>query len=707
MDPPGITSTSLRDFLHVIFKRKVEILIFFGVTFCTVALATLLMKPTYEAASQILVKLGRENLYLPTVPSGANSNPVIAFNNREEQINSEIEILKSRVLAEEVVKSLGPTTIYQHLGGGIWGVLSGLFLSPEARQSPVEQAVLKLEKALEVEGVKKSDVIDIRFRHKDPEIAASVVNDLVKVYLDRHVQIHKTPQSYGFFQEQSQVLSNKLTQAERELEAFKKQNEVTALDEQRSLLLKQEADLRAALNQSLSQEAETRNRMRELRRQLAETPKTLVLDEEVDHNPFAVSTLKTRLVELELKEKDLLTKYTEQSRLVQNVKDEIQMVRSNLAEQEARQYGKTRSGVNTTYQKLQEALLQNEAELTALSAKGKTQTTQLADCQKGLDRLNKIEAEFSRLQREVDVDRQNYRLYLTKFEESRVSDAMDTEKIANVSLIEPARPPLKPVIPKPLLNMVLAVFLGAFGGLGLAFFLEYLDDSLEKVEDVENYLQVPVLASIPIHHPQQVTERRERSRFLLPARVVVPASILLVAALVLVGYLQLNRRVEGLPLPHGSTPTPEAKSTVTAHEPPAHASAPVPVQAAMASGKDAAKPVPDVKPVEDPSPGQQGAEQTVSAAPPEEKTEDAGKENVVIQVGVFREKPNAEKLLKRLRGKGYDAYLETRAGQDQEGPYWVRLQTPAGKDQAREIMAWLKKEEGIKDSFILNGVGGQ
>ena len=48
-----------------------------------------------------------------------------------------------------------------------------------------------------------------------------------------------------------------------------------------------------------------------------------------------------------------------------------------------------------------------------------------------------------------------------------------------------------------MLNLLFAVFLGAFGGLGLAFFFNYIDDSLEQVEDVEKYLQLPVLASIP------------------------------------------------------------------------------------------------------------------------------------------------------------------------------------------------------------------
>ena len=105
---------------------------------------------------------------------------------------------------------------------------------------------------------------------------------------------------------------------------------------------------------------------------------------------------------------------------------------------------------------------------------------------------------MDQLQQQVDVNRQNYRLYLTKFEESRISEAMDSEKITNVSVFEPARAPREPVSPKKMLNLILAIFLGAFGGLGLAFFMEYLDDKIEKIEDVEDTLGLPVLASVPI-----------------------------------------------------------------------------------------------------------------------------------------------------------------------------------------------------------------
>ncbi len=500
MDTPEIgleiSKTSLRDFLHVLFKRKIQILLFFGVTVCTVAIGTAIIKPTYEAISQILIKVGRENIYMPTVPTSGNPSPVFSFN-REEQINSEIEILKSRFLAEKVIHSLGPATIYKDLKNPKRGILGNLLGTQATGHSPVDKSVLRLQKALNVEGVKKSDVIDVSFKHKDPQMAATVVNTLVYFYLDHHLDVHKNPQSYKFFQEQSQILSERLRQSEEKLEAFKKQHAVTSLNEERSLLLKQEAELRTALNQTLSQEAEKENRIRQVRRQLATTPETVPLDKEINQNPYAINTLQAKLVELELKEHELLSKYSEQSRLVRNVRDEIRTVKKKLAEQEARQYRKTRSGVNIVYQDLQQGLLRNQADLKALKAKKEIQKSHLADYHKELEKLNRIEKKLNRLKQQVEVDRQNYRLYLTKFEESRISNAMDTEKIANVSLIEPARPPLKPVSPKVLLNLVLAVFLGGFGGLGLAFVLEYLDDSLEKTDDVEDYLQLPVLASIP------------------------------------------------------------------------------------------------------------------------------------------------------------------------------------------------------------------
>jgi uncharacterized protein involved in exopolysaccharide biosynthesis len=587
MDMRLTNQFSHRDFLEVLFKRKAQILLFFFATFSAVAIGTFLMKPTYEATSQILVKIGRENLYIPTVLSSGN-NPVINLN-REEQLNSEIEILKSPSLAEGVVKALGPEFLYADLGGQGQGFFSRLIPGAGARLSPVQAAVLKFEKDLTVETVKKSNVIRISYKNKDPRVTAAAVNALASRYLDRHLKVYRNPEDYNFFEKQSRVLKDKLIRAEDRLKDFKAQHDLSSLQEQRSLLLKKDLELRTDLNQTESQIVETQNRLEHLRAQLGKVPRTIPqgekvdhnpylisslqarlvelelkekellnkyteqsrlvqnvkndiaivrkkLDtqekkrygksssgintsyqrlleqlraqlgkvprtipqgEEVDHNPYLISSLQARLVELELKEKELLNKYTERSRLVQNVKDDIAMVRKKLDTQEKKRYGKSSPGVNTSYQRIEGELFNNEAELKALVAKQKALNEQLVAYQDQLGKLSRVEVELNQLEQEVEVDRRNYRLHLTKDEELRSPNAMDSEKIANVSLLEAAHAPLKPVSPKKLLNLMLGLLLSAFGGLGLAFFMEYLDDRLERPKQVEKALKLPVLASIP------------------------------------------------------------------------------------------------------------------------------------------------------------------------------------------------------------------
>jgi len=483
---------SLRDFLYIVFKRKTQVLVFFCSTVFVVTLITFMSKPTYEASSQILVKVGRENVY---VPASGKVNPVVRVD-REEQLNSEIEILKGRSLAEEVVKGIGPTDIYKDLKIKEPGVGEAV-ANANPQEMALNEATLSLQKALEVTGIKKSNIIEVSFKHHNPQMAATVVNDLVKFFLDRHLEVHKNPHSYKFFKEQSETYKRRLRKTEGRLQALKAEHDVTSLNEERSLYLTQEANLKEDLNRTIVQEAETRNRVIQIRRQLATTSETITQGREVVTNPYLINTLETRLVELELKERGLLDKYTDQNRLVRNVREEIRIVRKKLKEQEGKDYGKTLFGPNTIYQQLQEGLFQNEADLTAFRAKNTTQSEQLAEYRNKTEKLNQIEMELNRLQNQLEIDQENYRLYLTKFEESRISNAMDAEKIANVSVLEPATPPLKPVSPKVRLNLALGVFLGMFGGLFLAFFMEYLDDSLDRPEDVEQHLNLPVLVSMP------------------------------------------------------------------------------------------------------------------------------------------------------------------------------------------------------------------
>lgn len=187
MEAPELSRASLRNFLNAVFKRKLQILLFFIVTFSFVAVGTFLTTPTYEANAQILVKRGIEGIY---VPAKGSPSPVLSIN-REAQINTEIAILKSRSLAKKVVEALGSATIYPKIYSHNRSILSSIFGGSGDKKSPAEKVRMTLQKKLVVGANNKSNIITVSFKHTDPAIATGVIKILTDLYLDRHMDLYR------------------------------------------------------------------------------------------------------------------------------------------------------------------------------------------------------------------------------------------------------------------------------------------------------------------------------------------------------------------------------------------------------------------------------------------------------------------------------------------------------------------------------------
>lgn len=523
MNSKETANASLRVLLHIIFKRKVLIIASFVAALLIVGTFSLRTEPTYKASSEVLIKMGREHLFVPTSTEGGLR--AVSGYSSLEQINSEIELIKSRPLIEKVISSLGPTVIYESLiakDPGVFGSLrkkltglknhlrdklTSLFNNNEQENlggsssmrpqlSDMDVAFLRAKRNIEVSAVKKSRIIKISFKHKDPQMSFIFLKKLVDTYLELRPQIHKNTESYAFFREQSEVLKKKVDQIEHDLKVLKEQHDVVALEEERTLLLQKKAELQAALNTSSSEKMEIENRIRQMQIQLKSISPKIQKGEETNLNPLLINTLEERLVTLELKEKELLTKYTEQNQLVKHVRDELRIVRQKLTEQESKRYGSATFGPNPTYQRLKEDLYQNEAQREAVRGRIKSQTAHLAEYTKRLDKLNQVEFRLYELQNQLKVNQKNYQLYLTKYEENRISSEMDSKKLANVSVIKPSQPPLTPEGPGKKIILALGLVVALFGSLGLSLCVEYLSDGLERPEDIEDFLQAPVLASV-------------------------------------------------------------------------------------------------------------------------------------------------------------------------------------------------------------------
>ena len=455
---------TLRDLLYVIFKHRAKMITIFLAVVITVTICSFLMPPVYEASSRILVKFGRENVFMPTSPTVSGSPPVLFDSSKGERINSAIEMLKGRNLIEKVVSDIGVKHIYPDI-------------------DKEEQAIPTFEKKLTVEGIEKSDIINIKFQHGDPVIASQVVNKLIDIFFDHHLSVYKQSQKYDFFGDQVKLLEKKLKDSENELKNFRKQNNISSLEEQKTLLLNQISELELQLVKTRSETSENEGKMRALKGYPSAAFTEVKLGEETDLNPIAISAIRTSLSELKLKKEELMGKYTDDNVLVVNVEKEIEKAQQLLAKEEKTYHDKAITSIGHT--------------VNALKSREKSQKQHLANYQQELSKINSVELKLKELERQVKLNEENYQLYIKHMEEARISNAMDTQKIANISVVEPALPPIQPISPNKFLNIIISLIIGGVAAVAVALSSEYFSHSINNSEDVKKYLSVPALASIP------------------------------------------------------------------------------------------------------------------------------------------------------------------------------------------------------------------
>ena len=496
----SIQGNFFKDFLDVLFKRKVMILLFFLATVLTAMIGvSFSQKVQYEAHSKILIESNRgfvSDRSLPTDDLRRRAGGL----SLEQQIDLALQVIKDNELTTRVVDKIGPTVIYEDIEKP--GLMKKLLLALGLRSqkdenaAPVTEiaALMLQEELIVLRTGRDSSIINVGFRHKNPEVAANVVNSVVDLYFERHLGLRKKPQLTKFFQEQFVAKKAALAEAERNLQEFKDSYDMTSSPEEAiGFLLAQKTKNQAELDETTSQEAELGNEVKLLRHQLANTAK----------NPEAINTLHKKLVGLQIREGELSIRFKDDSRTMKNLRTEIRQTEEKLEELGYnKRYGsKSLSSSSSLYGDLQGKLLQTELEANSLKVRREVITAQLAEYDARIKKLDGLEAEFLRREQEMSMARKSYRLYQTKFEEFRISDALDAEGIANIKVLDVARIPLNPIPPKTALILLLSIFFGVVGGMGLALFIELFSGTLKKREDTEQYLKRPVLATIPEYEP--------------------------------------------------------------------------------------------------------------------------------------------------------------------------------------------------------------
>ena len=473
---------SPRDILSVLFRQRRAMLIAIALVILAAALSGMWV-PRYESEMKILVRRQRSD---SIVTASANA-PSQLFSDQvsEEDLNSEVELLKSEDLLRKVVIATG---------------LSGIHGSPAERGNNVAiaRAVNRLNLDLKVEGLHKSNIISVTYRSRDPQLAANVLSTLAAAYMEKHLEVHRSSGEFQFFDQQMHQYQQGLQQAQARLTEFSRQTGVVSADLERDSALREASESEATAQQTQSSILETKHRVTALQQQLRTMNPRMTTVVRTTDNSQLFGQLKSTLLNLQLKRTELLAKYAPTYSLVKEVEQQIAETKTSIATEESKPLREESSDRDPAYEWVKEELTKAQAELSGLQSRANSAAAGATRYHEAAERLDQNAQTQQDLLRAAKTQEENYLLYVHKREEARISDALDQRGIVNVAL---AQEPEIPAIPtKSTLSMALLTLLMAVAcSLATAFALDYLDPSFRTPDELANYLGSPVLAALPRH----------------------------------------------------------------------------------------------------------------------------------------------------------------------------------------------------------------
>ncbi len=489
-------STTLRDVLAPLFRHsRLVVVSFLGILLGAV-LSGFLTPKQYQAEMKILVKRERVE---PIVTTDRTTSAPARGDVSEEELNSEVELLKSRDLLEKVVIACN----LQHSNRkSLWASAFPTVRALGSAQEPandvgVPEAVRSLEKKLQVEPIKKTSLFRVTYESPDAQLAAQVLTSLANLYLEKHVAVHRPAGAYDFFQKEAERYQKELTASEARLADYTRSGGAVSAVLEKQMTLQKLTEFDATLKATQSGVAETENRIHELEAQLGYTLPRLTTQIHRADNSGLLNQLKSTLLTLEIKETELLNKFEPNYRLVQEVKKEIAQTRTAIAAAESEPVRDETTDRDPTHEWLRAERARSKTDLATLQARALA-TSRVVRAY--LDKARLIDQQGSvqnSLIRAAKTAEENYLLYQRKEEEARISDALDRQRIVNVAIAEAATVPSLPTSPRWSWILLMGLLLASLVSIGLAFATDFMDPSFRTPDELQDYLKIPVLAATP------------------------------------------------------------------------------------------------------------------------------------------------------------------------------------------------------------------
>jgi uncharacterized protein involved in exopolysaccharide biosynthesis len=447
--------------MAILRKHRWASLGIFAGIMAAVTLGVFLLPKSYQSESKLFVRVGRESVGLD--PTATTGQTISVYESRENEINSVIDVLESRIILETIVEKLAP-----ELAAGPPAQETGEYSKIE-----FDALVRGLSQSIAVSHSKKSNVITLTAKAKSPELAQKVLKEMLTAFQEQHLKVNSTQGSFAFFQRQKELLEQELFEARQELRDAKNSFGLASVEGQRRSLEEQILETKSALMENERHIAAATAELKALDRFMSELPQEIQAQKVTGFFNDAHEQTREQLHQLEIEYQHLLTKFTDRQANVRAVKQKIDAAQAILRTNGTGNQQQTTS-VNPAYQQIAFKQLTEQSRVESLHAEAHALSKQLEKLERLQRELNDNEARLAGLEQTILQRETSFKANSEKFEEARINQELGKEQISNVNIVQPATFLPQPVSPKKRIILACGFLFASLTACGFGFVKELL-----------------------------------------------------------------------------------------------------------------------------------------------------------------------------------------------------------------------------------------
>ncbi len=485
-----------QEYLSIILRGKWIILASLILVTGATAFFTFKTKPIYEATSLVLIDMKGKQGSLPFFDlTGAATN---------NKITNELEILKSRSMAEAVSQAL---------------LHKGTLDSPDSAMVPILQKVVddvahsmpdtlpevtrRLLKVVAFAPIRESDIIRITAKSTNPTEAALLANMYTKMYAERNLNASRTRSRAvrEFLQDQLTLKRKALDSSETSLQGYMRTAGMVSLDGQSNKVVQQLSALEATRD---GIEVEIRSRTKtlasyrdELIKQEPSVAKTMG-----ESSDAYIKLLQEKMAALEV-QRDVVIAQNPTLAGQSIYSDKLREIDAQISSLKKNLQGKTQSflksispgdgaGMSGAFiAQIKQKIIEQQIELEGLAARKRALATVIAEYDIQFNQIPEKSIELAKLQRARLSNEKLYLLVEEKFNEAAITEKSE---FGYVDIVDPAIVPNVPVSPNVRVNLMLGALIGLALGIAIVLLRSYLDVRVRTPEDLKRFGFVPLSA---------------------------------------------------------------------------------------------------------------------------------------------------------------------------------------------------------------------